>query len=84
MWVDDWKGSGQSLSAYAKANGINFQRLKKWTEVPEAKRDFIEISSPIQERPECMPEILIEKGEIRIHLPLAINRNDLPWERQPR
>ncbi|MDR3335971.1 MAG: transposase [Treponema sp.] len=77
MWVEDWHGSGKSLSAYAKASGLNFQTLKKWTEALEAERDFVEISSPIQEKPEFIPEILIEKGDIKIHLPLAITRNDL-------
>jgi hypothetical protein len=26
---------------------------------------------------ELIPEILIEKGDIKIHIPIAINRNDL-------
>jgi hypothetical protein len=37
----------------------------------------VEISSKIQEKPPCVPEILIEKGDIKIHLPLAVKGDDL-------
>jgi hypothetical protein len=77
MWVEDWRGSGTSLNAYARANGLNVQTLKKWAAEPEKAPGFVEISSKIQEKPPCVPEILIEKGDIKIHLPLAITGNDL-------
>jgi transposase-like protein len=77
MWVEDWKGSGMKAWAYAKANGLNPQTFSKWTAGPEKERGFVEISAVIQEKPAVSPEILIEKGDIKIHLPLAINRNDL-------
>jgi hypothetical protein len=77
MWVEDWRGSGKSLSIYAKANGLNVQTLRNWAAEPVTAVDFVEILPPVQEKRTRIPEILIEKGEIKIHLPLDINRNDL-------
>jgi transposase-like protein len=77
MWVEDWKGSGKSLWAYAKASGLNPQTFRKWTEGREKAAGFVELSAFRQEKPELVPEILIEKGDIKIHIPVAINRNDL-------
>jgi hypothetical protein len=77
MWVEDWKGSGQRLNIYAKANGLNPQTLRNWAAESVPAGDFVEILPAVQEKLSFMPEILIEKGDIRIHIPLAINRNDL-------
>jgi hypothetical protein len=82
MWVEDWRGIGKSLNAYASdrrsaANGLNAQTLKKWAAVPEKAPGFVEISSAVPGKPPFAPEILIEKGDIKIHLPLAVKGNDL-------
>ena len=31
MWLEDWRTSGQSAWAYAKANGLNPQTFINWT-----------------------------------------------------
>jgi hypothetical protein len=54
-----------------------FPDIKKMDGSTRGEGDFIEISSLVQEKPEFVPEILIEKGKLKIHLPLAINWNDL-------
>jgi hypothetical protein len=77
MWVEDWRGSGTSLNAYARANGLNVQTLKKWAAEPEKAHGFVEISAVNQEKLPYVPEILIENGGIKIHLPLGITGNDL-------
>jgi hypothetical protein len=77
MWVEDWKGSGKSLWVYAKENGLNPQTFRKWTEGREKAEGFVELNPFSQEKPVCIPEIFIEKGDIRIHISVAINRNDL-------
>jgi transposase-like protein len=79
MWLEDWRQSGASSSAYAKANGLNPQTLSNWAkgrEKPE-QQNFIEIRAVPEAAPGNTPEILIEKGEVKIHIPLAINRADL-------
>jgi transposase-like protein len=79
MWVEDWKQSGGSLWSYAKTNGLNPQTFKKWVKEKEkpSPQDFIEIKPAPDPAPGNVPEILIEKGDVKIHIPLAINRADL-------
>jgi hypothetical protein len=77
MWVEDWKASGKSLWVYAKENGLNGQTFRNWTTGPEKASGFVEISPVAQEEPLFEPEILIEKGDIKIHLPLVIKGNEL-------
>jgi transposase-like protein len=79
MWLEDWKQSGTSFRAYAKANGLNPQTFNNWVKEagkPE-QQGVIEISPVTNESPRYVPEILIEKGNIKIHIPIVINRNDL-------
>ena len=77
MWLEDWKRSGKSANAYARENGLVPWRFNKWTkEEQEQESGFVEIpASTMPVRP--MPEILIEKGDVRIHIPLGIGRNEL-------
>jgi hypothetical protein len=37
----------------------------------------VEISPELKDAARYVPEILIEKGNIKIHIPIVINRNDL-------
>jgi hypothetical protein len=88
MWLEDWKASGKSLGAYARANGLNPQSLRNWEKAGAAPasqdaQNFIEVKArpagamPLPEEIPCMPEILIEKGAVRIHIPISINGNEL-------
>jgi transposase-like protein len=79
MWLEDWKQSGKSLGAYAKANGLNPQTFNNWAKEAEkpVEQTFIEINPAPDKTPQYVPEILIEKGNIKIHIPILINRNDL-------
>jgi hypothetical protein len=77
MWLEDWKASGKGLSAYAKANGLNPQTLRNWEKAAAAPQNFVAVKAPLPESMRYMPEILIEKGAVRIHIPVAINRNEL-------
>ena len=79
MWLDDWRQSGKSAWSYAKENDLNPQTFVKWTESKtEGKTCLVEV--PALMIPPPLPfvqEILIEKGEIKIHIPLGIGRNEL-------
>ena len=77
MWAEDWKGSGMSLGAYAKANGLNPQSLRNWTKEHTEPAGFIELVPAEDRSASTAAEILIEKGDIKIHIPIGINRNDL-------
>jgi transposase-like protein len=77
MWAEDWKESGKSLTVYAKANGLKPQSLKSWTKAQTKQGGFIELIPAEDRSASAAAEILIEKGDIKIHIPIAINRNDL-------
>jgi hypothetical protein len=77
MWVEDWKQSGTSLFGYARTNGLNLATLRNWVKEAEGPQDFVEIIPKTPGSMEYIPEILIEKGDIKIHIPVAINRQDL-------
>ena len=77
MWLEDWQKSGKKAWSYAKENGIKPQTFANWTKKEtKEKVGFIEI------KPKQLPQfkqcgILIEKEDIKIHLPVGINVTDL-------
>ena len=73
MWLEDWKASGKSLNSYAKENGLTPQTLRNWEKAGEPPQSFIEVKAHVPEPMRYPPEILIEKGEVRIHIPISIN-----------
>jgi len=76
MWLEDWRQCGKSAWAYAKANGLNPQTFVKWTKA-EAKPCFVEVPVPAMPNAQCEPEILIEKGGVKIHIPLISGSREL-------
>jgi transposase-like protein len=78
MWLEDWRRSGKSAWAYAKENGLNQQTFVKWTKSgTEEKPCFVEVPAQVPVLSVNMPEILIEKGEVKIHIPLMTSRGEL-------
>ena len=84
MWLEDWKASGKSAWAYAKENRLKQQTFINWTKAErETKQNFVEIptistANAAMVKPSMsIPEILIEKGEVKIYIPLVINHNQL-------
>ena len=78
MWLEDWRQSGRSAWAYAKANGLNPRTFMKWTKTgAEEKPCFVEVPAPVMAERQSEPEILIEKGEVKIHIPLISGSREL-------
>jgi hypothetical protein len=80
MWLEDWRQSGKSAWAYAKENGLTPQTFVRWIkaeEEPEARTCFVEVPARIMPQPIPAPEIIIEKGDMKIHIPLTIGRGEL-------
>jgi len=78
MWLEDWRQGGKSAWAYAKANGLNPQTFTKWTKAGmETEPCFVEVPVPVMASTPCEPEILIEKGEVKIHIPLISGNREL-------
>jgi len=77
MWVDDWRESGKNAWTYAKENGLIPQTFAGWVK-KESKPTpgFVEI------HPKPVPQtqigrILIEKGELKIHIPVGLSSSEL-------
>jgi len=84
MWLEDWRQSGKSAWAYAKANGLCPQTFARWTKTgEEAKPCFVEVpipacaDKPAPQGAQREPEVLIEKGEVKIHIPLISGGREL-------
>jgi transposase-like protein len=77
MWVEDWKRSDSSLWVYAKANGLCPTTFQKWIREKQESQGFVEVPVKIETEAHFPPEILIEKGSIKIHIPAGLSRNDL-------
>ena len=78
MWLEDWRQGGKSAWAYAKANGLNPQTFTKWTKAGmETERCFVEVPVPVMLSTLCGQEILIEKGDVKIHIPLISGNREL-------
>ena len=82
MWLEDWQQSGKSAWSYAKANGLNPQTFVNWTKAKkEAGSCFVEVSrqmsAPIMAPAQQVLEILIEKGDVKIHIPLNLGCGEL-------
>jgi transposase-like protein len=60
------------MSAYARANGISPQTFTKWVKKAKGQPGFVEINKRAAGRGvrAARGEIMIEKGEVKIHLPL--------------
>ena len=77
MWLEDWKRSGKSVNAYARENGLVPWTFNKWTkEEREPQSGFVEIPAPVMPAPHA-PEIVIEKGGVKIRIPLAASGGTL-------
>ena len=73
--LEDWRRSGKSISAYVRENGLVRWTFTKWLKAErDAKPCFVEVSA--QEKVSAVhvqaAEILIETGDIKIHIPLAV------------
>jgi transposase-like protein len=77
MRLEDWKQSGKSPWTYARENGLVPQTFASWTKVKREKNPgFVEM--PIESMTGLIAtEILIEKGDIKIHVPISLGNNGL-------
>ena len=72
--LEEWRRSGKSISAYVREKGLVRWTFTKWLKAErETGPCFVEVAAPVmapwvQAAPQ---EILIEKGEIKIHIPLC-------------
>jgi transposase-like protein len=76
--LEGWRESGKSISAYVKEKGIVRWTFTKWLKAErEGKSGFVEVSAAALELIAQEPEILIEKGDVKIHIPLGSGSGEL-------
>ena len=67
-----WEQSGKSISAYVKEKGLVRWTFTKWVKMDrETKSGFVEVPA------RYISEILVEKGDIKIHIPMALGSEGL-------
>ena len=74
----DWRQSGKSAWAFARENGLVPQTFARWAkEESETKPAFVEVPLPSIPSPRYLSEILIEKGDMQIHIPVTVGYGEL-------
>ena len=77
MWLEDWRLSGKKAWTYARENGLIPQTFAGWTKVKTANAPcFVEVPAKVIPV-ESKQEILVEKGGLKIHIPLMIDSSEL-------
>jgi hypothetical protein len=78
LWLEDWRQSGKKPWTYAKENGLIPQTFIRWTKVKtENNSCFVEVPASVLPAVDYGREILVEKGEVKIHIPLSIGDQEL-------
>ena len=73
MWLEDWKQSGKKAWTYAKENGLIPQTFCSWVKREgKPSTGFVEIPAHKKLKLGLSQEILVEKGDIKIHIPLSV------------
>ena len=76
-WLEDWKRRGKKAWTYAKENDLVPQTFMKWTKaIVKEKKGFVEIQ-PRASYTSPPSEVVIEKDEIKIRIPLSIGGDGL-------
>ena len=73
LWLEDWRKSGKKAWTYARENGLVPQTFVKWTQKEtENKNGFIEVPLRMNPGQKQAQTIIVEKGEIKIHIPVTV------------
>jgi transposase-like protein len=71
--LEGWRKSGKSISAYVKEKGLVRWTFTKWLKAERSlKSRLVEVSARVVETTLEAPEILVEKGDVRVHIPLGM------------
>ena len=76
--LEGWRASGASISAYVKEKGLVRWTFTKWLKADrKGKASFVEVPAPAIPAVTHRREIVIEKGEVKIHIPLLLVGGEL-------
>ena len=78
MWLEDWRQSGKTAWVYAKENGLVPQTFTSWTKPrSKNKQPLVEVPAKMLQSSRHAMEIIMEKGEVKIHIPLTADGEEL-------
>jgi len=78
MWLEDWRQSGKGAWVYAKENGLVPQTFTSWTKPRNKnKQPLVEVPAIKLQSSRHVQEILLEKGGVKIHIPLTVDGEEL-------
>jgi len=78
MWLEDWRKSGKNAWAYARENGLVPQTFTGWTKSRKEKnQSLVEVSAQFLQSTCFIQEWRIEKGDVKIYIPLSIGTSEL-------
>ena len=76
--LEGWKASGKSICAYVKEMGLVRWTFTKWLKADRKRKPgFVEVAAPAMPPVTRVPEIVIEKGDVKIHIPLLLGGREL-------
>ena len=78
MLLEGWRQSGKNISAYVRDKGLVRWTFTKWLKAERGSKPcFVEVPAPVKPSMHQAAEILIEKGDVKIHVPLAMSGSEL-------
>ena len=76
--LEEWERSGKKAWRYAQENGLIPQTFCRWAKKERGKgTGFVAVAARAVVPVLAAREIVIEKGDIRIRLPLDVRHNEL-------
>jgi transposase-like protein len=76
-WLKKWKRSGKSIIAFTRENNLVRWTFTKWLKAARSSKScFVEVSRQAMTLQQT-PEILVEKGDVKIHIPITIGSGEL-------
>ena len=76
--LEGWRQSGKSISGYVKEKGLVRWTFTKWLKAEkDSKSCFVEIPAHGFNPTASVPKIVIEKGDLKIHIPLGMSGSEL-------
>ena len=74
--IENWKNGNLTKTGYAKQAGIHPTTFCTWLRGARSrKQGFVEIKS--RKAADSFPAVVIEKGDLKIHFPLALGTKEL-------
>ena len=73
-WIEGWRGSCKKAWSYARENGLIPQTFCNWVKKAEENKltGFVEVPKQLISATGQTQEIVIETGELKVHIPLTV------------